>query len=235
MKKRIKGIAVTLAGLSLMISLPGNTAYAAESNTSESSINYEGWKNKDGNWYFYDDGLLKTGWLFDNGKWYYLYSDGTMAHDCFIGDYYVDNTGAWIDKFVDNIKSSLSNDDLKGKMRELGYSSMERVINYNSVDNKYSDSYKYAWYDGQKDNPEYAAVNIFDSGDCSILLRKNGTSFDEKLKKIFKWILPNKGEELFNIVKNNPDNKTLDMDGKKITITKFDDSIGITINNSNSY
>ena len=35
-----------------------------------------------------------------------------MAHDCFIGDYYVDNTGAWIDKFVDNIKSSLSNDDL---------------------------------------------------------------------------------------------------------------------------
>lgn len=231
MKKRFKIIASAMAWLTIMMATQGNSVYAAESNTRESSINYEGWKNKDGNWYFYDDGFLKTGWIFDNGKWYYLYSDGTMAHDCSIGDYYVDNTGAWIDKFVDNINSALSNDDLKGKMRELGYSSMERVFNYNSVDNKYSDSYKYVWYDGQKENPEYAAVNIFDSGSCSILLRKNGASFDDKLKKIFKWILPNKGEELFNIVKNNPKDETLTMDGKNVTVKKFEDSIGIVIDN----
>lgn len=229
MKNKLKGIAVALAGLSMIMAVPGNTAYAAESNTSESSSDYEGWKNKDGNWYFYDDGILKTGWILDNGKWYYLYSDGTMAHDCSIGDYHLDNSGAWIGDFVDNIKSALSNNDLNGKMRELGYSSMEREFNYSSIDDKYSAAYRYAWYDGQKDKPEYAAVNVFDSGSCSILLRKNGTSFDENLKKIFNWILPDKGEELYNIIKNNPSDQTLTMDGRKVTIKKFDDSIGITI------
>lgn len=229
MSKKLKGIAaLALAGITIMMSAPGKIVYAQDSN-SEASCNYEGWKNKNGNWYYYDDGIMKTGWIYDNGKWYYLYSDGTMAHDCSIGEYYVDSTGAWIDDFVSNIESALSNNDLNGKMKELGYSSMEREFNYNSIDNKYSDAYRYAWYDGQSNNPEYAAVNIFDSGSCSILLRKNGTAFDENLKKIFKWILPTQGEELFNIVKNNPSDQTLTMDGRKVTLTRFDDSIGITI------
>ena len=49
------------------------------------------------------DGFIKTGWIKDNGKWYYLYSDsdnvakeliGTLATDTWIDNYYVDKTGA---------------------------------------------------------------------------------------------------------------------------------------------
>ena len=50
---------------------------------------------------------MKTGWIYDNGNWYYMNSDGTMATDQWIGDYYVKSNGVmatdeWIgDYYVD--------------------------------------------------------------------------------------------------------------------------------------
>lgn len=63
----------------------------------------KGWAKRDDHMYFLNkDGFIKTGWIKDNGKWYYLYSDsdnvakeliGTLATDTWIDNYYVDKTG----------------------------------------------------------------------------------------------------------------------------------------------
>lgn len=52
----------------------------------------------DNNWYCLgNDGVMKTGWVYDNGKWYYCYPvSGAMAVNATIGGYKVDSTGAWI-------------------------------------------------------------------------------------------------------------------------------------------
>lgn len=47
-----------------------------------------------GYWYTIGNSYL-TGWQQINGVWYYFYSNGYMAHDCWIGNYYVNSQGAW--------------------------------------------------------------------------------------------------------------------------------------------
>lgn len=55
-----------------------------------------GWTQISGQWYYFDsDGYMKTGWLNDRGNWYYFYGEGIMAHDCYIGNYYLSSNGAW--------------------------------------------------------------------------------------------------------------------------------------------
>lgn len=57
-----------------------------------------GWKHLNGNWYYFgsaNDGSMKTGWQLVNGKWYYMYDDGKMAANTWIGQWYVNGSGAW--------------------------------------------------------------------------------------------------------------------------------------------
>ena len=75
------------------------------------------WKNIGGTWYYFDgNGYMVTGWLKLSGGWYYLTGSGAMATgwvqvgntwyymnesgvmqaDTWIGDNYVDGSGAWI-------------------------------------------------------------------------------------------------------------------------------------------
>lgn len=41
---------------------------------------YTGWLSENGKWYFLDRETcyMRTGWVQDNGKWYYCYDDGSM-------------------------------------------------------------------------------------------------------------------------------------------------------------
>ena len=49
-----------------------------------------------GKWYYFDaSGWMVTGWQKEGDNWYYLYNDGVMASDTWIGEDYVDATGAW--------------------------------------------------------------------------------------------------------------------------------------------
>lgn len=41
-------------------------------------------------------GVAQTGWQQTNGKWYYLYSNGSMASNITIDWYRVDESGAWV-------------------------------------------------------------------------------------------------------------------------------------------
>ena len=57
-----------------------------------------GWYWDGSNWYYLggtNDGDMKTGWQKVNGVWYYMYGDGKMAANTWIGDYWVDESGAW--------------------------------------------------------------------------------------------------------------------------------------------
>ncbi len=57
------------------------------------------WQKVNGIWYYLDtaEGKMKTGWYKDfDGKWYYLYSDGSMAYNTTVGGYKLGASGAWI-------------------------------------------------------------------------------------------------------------------------------------------
>ncbi len=56
-----------------------------------------GWK-KSGSQQFYLDknGVMVTGWQVINGKWYYFYYNGVMAVSTYVGSYYVNSNGVWV-------------------------------------------------------------------------------------------------------------------------------------------
>jgi len=66
----------------------------------------QGWeKNDDGKWTYYEDGvMIKNQWFKIGGKWYYFYSDGSMAASTIVPDdegknfYIVEAGGAMITK-----------------------------------------------------------------------------------------------------------------------------------------
>ena len=56
-----------------------------------------GWLNDNGTWYYLQsNGAMKTGWLNDNGTCYYLQSNGAMAKNTTIDGYRLGSNGAWI-------------------------------------------------------------------------------------------------------------------------------------------
>lgn len=77
----------------------------------ENGVTSKGWKQIDGNWYYFgNDGIMTTGWMMDNGSWYYFWSDGTMAHSSWLTNggfwYYFDENGKMISdsKVIENRK-----------------------------------------------------------------------------------------------------------------------------------
>lgn len=57
-----------------------------------------GWQSVNGSWYYLDfEGKMKTGWIRDiDGRYYYLYSNGSMAYSTTINGYKLGTNGAWI-------------------------------------------------------------------------------------------------------------------------------------------
>lgn len=54
------------------------------------------WQNTSEGWKYVENGAAVTGWQEVNGKWYYLYSNGSMASDTVIGRYTWDANGVLI-------------------------------------------------------------------------------------------------------------------------------------------
>ena len=56
-----------------------------------------GWVKLSGTWYYLTgSGAMATGWIQLGSTWYYLNESGTMLADTWIGNNYVDGSGAWI-------------------------------------------------------------------------------------------------------------------------------------------
>lgn len=86
-----------------------------------------GWfQDGEGDWYYLEEsGAMKIGWHVDNGRWYYLDETGRMAEDAWVGEYYMDASGAWVEgrtrlaDFTEDLKASIL--ALKGKYPEGRY------------------------------------------------------------------------------------------------------------------
>lgn len=241
MKKKFRNLALTLAAINIAITLTTKSVHAVNYSDGwhcdngkwtyiKDGIAKTSWfEDKDGQWYYFnDDGIMQTGWINNGNNWYYLYDNGVMAHNCYIGDYYLNNNGAWTNNIPQNNDKKT---DVNSEIKNLGYSSVERVIDYDSTNDKYSSYYRYVWYDGNPNNSEYVSVNVFDSGSCSILLRKNGNMFNENLKKVFECVLPGNGQKLLDEISGIKEDKTVEIGDKQVNIRIFDDSIGIIIEN----
>ena len=56
-----------------------------------------GWLKENGLWYYLDDsGAMKTGWYQVSGKWYYSYSSGELAVNTIVDGYTVNYNGEWV-------------------------------------------------------------------------------------------------------------------------------------------
>lgn len=57
-----------------------------------------GWLNQGGTWYYLapGSGVMQTGWYWVGSKCYYSVTSGAMAHDRWIGSYWVGSDGAWV-------------------------------------------------------------------------------------------------------------------------------------------
>ncbi len=61
------------------------------------------WEIIDGTRYYFDrNGWMATGWQVIDGKWYYFDAGGKMLTDTWIGDYYVDATGVWVQEIIES-------------------------------------------------------------------------------------------------------------------------------------
>ena len=52
------------------------------------------WKSDSTGYWYTSGSIYLTGWHSIDGNWYYFYSDGYMAHDCWIEGYYLNSNGS---------------------------------------------------------------------------------------------------------------------------------------------
>ncbi|EGT3944092.1 TPA: S-layer protein [Clostridioides difficile] len=110
---------------------------------------------------------------------------------------------------------SVSNEVFRNKLEDLGW----------TKDGSTTYVYKQKSNQGNGFN-EMGIVNAEDNV-VGFGLFSNSTEFDSSVKECFKLLLPTKGEELFNIVKDKFEDQTLEMDGKKVEIKNG--SIGVYV------
>ena len=69
---------------------------------NSAGIMLTGWQYIDGSWYYMDDSGVRVNncWYWVGTNCYYFNENGEMAADAWIGDWYVDGSGAWIPEKV---------------------------------------------------------------------------------------------------------------------------------------
>ena len=127
MKKRVISILLgVIAALTLGVSFPKEA--------------HADWKKDNIGWYYQDNNSYYTGWKLIDNNWYYFYSDGYMATNDKIGDYFVNSTGAWTNEITaDEARELIYNEDgnfLTKKMTptEYGYPKLEYRYGVDYID-----------------------------------------------------------------------------------------------------
>ena len=106
MKNRTRLLAMAMAvaigatGFPTLNVSAGNVSVAERQTGDDGKIALQtlqqGWQLEDENWYYYEAGQKVTGWKQIGSTYYYLYENGRMAADTWIGEYYVNASGAWV-------------------------------------------------------------------------------------------------------------------------------------------
>ena len=69
------------------------------------AIERNGWYLRNGNWYYYENGVMRTGWLAFGGERYYLNKDGVMLKSRWYSGKYLKSDGAMAkNEWVENYK-----------------------------------------------------------------------------------------------------------------------------------
>lgn len=87
---------------------------------SGAASGYQGWYQdpNSGSFYYFEDGALATGWIIDDGKFYYLDSStGAMAVNRMVGNFYVGEDGAAMSDTTtpDGVKLAYNGSRMNGK------------------------------------------------------------------------------------------------------------------------
>ena len=102
MKKLVKALMTILVATQITGATAANAAWKQDSNgwwNTKGNGYSIGWEIIDGQWYYFgQDGYMKTGWIKDGDKWYFLDKvTGAMLSNTTVDGYTLDSTGAWID------------------------------------------------------------------------------------------------------------------------------------------
>lgn len=208
--KRIITIGLIATSLITVAPIQANAEWKRSSSLDPSgNVQYNGW------YYTNSDGSHKTGWLFDNGNWYYLNPSR---------DGYMEN---WTIKTIDGIQYGFDRD---GKM-------INGKVNWNS--NKTEATINGVQYDNIKslrdlDILSGGVVSLYDLNKTKIPynyyeFHVKGTADNYKTGGKFKYFLvdPNTNEILLGKVINPVDGKTYLTDYEGIL------QLGFQLNNSN--
>ena len=69
------------------------------------ALERNGWYTRNGNWYYYEDGVMRTGWVSFGGERYYLNKDGVMLKSRWYSGKYLKSDGAMAkNEWVENYK-----------------------------------------------------------------------------------------------------------------------------------
>ncbi|MGN2371452.1 hypothetical protein ACTFJW_15630 [Clostridium cagae] len=92
----ISGLSTVASAEELYIPTFRNVVTGVTDTTNE-ILTTTSWKYIDGYWYYLKpSGEKVTGWINDNGNWYFCDSLGRMLHDTVINNFKLGNNGAWI-------------------------------------------------------------------------------------------------------------------------------------------
>lgn len=81
------------------------------------------WRQDSSGWWYAEGNSWATGWREIDGNWYYFCADGYMAHDVWMGNYYLNSDGSWNENKADDLysKSYILGDAYFSNSHEKGY------------------------------------------------------------------------------------------------------------------
>ena len=192
MKKRVISILLgAIATLTLGISFPKEV--------------HADWKKDNIGWYYQDNNSYYTGWKLIDNNWYYFYSDGYMATNDKIGDYFVNSTGAWTNEITaDEARELIYNEDGNFLTKEMtptkyGFSKLEYCYGVDYVNTR-------IW--NIPEEPVYDFILTNYNGDliCEYIVGKESKNV---------YILPNQGSMSAYQIQDNEKIKTYRYSGYK--------------------
>ncbi|GEP63143.1 hypothetical protein CBE01nite_09110 [Clostridium beijerinckii] len=160
-----------------------------------------GWKYIDNDWYYFNsDGVIRSGWVNDNGNWYFCYAHGQMAHDTTIDGYYLNSDGAWTNGEItaDQARKLILNVDSTYIASNPNYQLSTNYREYSEEDNLYFGTWNFPkepmyefFFDNGNDG--LGGYLVGKESKCVYALYNQGNSNTyqiegNKIKKTFKWM-----------------------------------------------
>ncbi len=103
---------------------------------SDGKLKYYGWCLYNGNWYFANQSVLQTGWIKDQGNWYYFDNKAIMTTGWTVidGEYYLfDNSGKMQTGWQENNKYYLDNNGVMLKNTSRNIDGVDYIFDSSGV------------------------------------------------------------------------------------------------------